>query len=122
MIPVRKDKTMKVAFFGCWKHAGHHIYDPHGVTMDSFGPFIPESLDGVLLRKGHRIPGQVDVTCFKDHTVIAFIDNTVDRRPGGNGAFIVEGYGLTKKECWAEATKLYPQIVERLKAVTRQGD
>jgi len=113
---------MKVAFFGCWKQAGHFLYDPSGMMMESFGPFIQESMDGIFLKPGHRIGGQVDIVYFKDHTVIAFVDNTVDRRPGSNGAFIVEGHGLTKKQCWAEAAKLYPQIVERLKHFTRQND
>lgn len=90
--------------------------------MRDFGPFIPESLDGVLLRSGYRIPGQVDITCFKDYTVIAFIDQTGDRRPGSNAAFIVEGNGLSRRECWKVALESFPQIVERVKDITRQGD
>lgn len=112
----------KVAFFGCWERLGHFIYSPDGNTLRFFGPFVPESLDGVFLHRGHRIPGQVDTTHFKDYTVIAFEDNTVDTRPGSNGVFIVEGYGLTAKQCWAEADKIYPQIVQRLQKHVRQED
>lgn len=102
-------------FFGCWDRPGHFLFSPSGMTLASFGPFIPESLDGVLLAKGYRIPGQVDIVCFKDYTVIAFEDNTIDTRPGSNGCFIVQGYALTKQQCWIEAEKFYPQIVQRLK-------
>ena len=107
---------MSIAFFGCWspERLGHFLYSPSGMTLRSFGPFIRESLDGVLLRGGSRIPGQVDITYFKDHTVIAFVDQTADERPGSNGAFIFDGY-KTRKECWAEATQAYPQIVARLR-------
>lgn len=113
---------MNVTFFGCWHSAGHFLFNANGSTLHFFGPFIPESLDGVLLRKGHRIPGQVDVTCFKDYTVISFEDYTVDRRPGSNASFIVEGHGLTRRQCWAAAKKVYPQIVERVAPHVRMED
>lgn len=115
---------MSIAFFGCWdeNHIGHFLYNDYGKTLPHFGPFISESLDGVLLRCGHRIPGQVDLTCFKEHTVISFIDQTADKRPGSNASFIVEGYGLTKRQCWEAARKVFPQIVERVKNTTRQED
>lgn len=110
-----------VAFFGCWAPGqfGHFIYDSSGRTLRSFGPFVPESLDGVLLKPGHRIRGQVDVRCFKDYTVLAFEDYTVDRRPGSNAAFIVEGSMLTASACWTAAEAHYPQIVERLRGHVR---
>lgn len=111
-----------VAFFGCWDRAGHFIYGTDGMTLRSFGPFVPESLDGTLLRNGHRIPGQVDVTCFKDYTVIAFEDYTVDRRPGSNGAFIVEGWALTRQQCWKAAEERYPHIIARLRGHLRMDD
>jgi hypothetical protein len=115
-------EPVAVAFFGCWERAGHFLYDQTGKTLPSFGPFIPESLDGVLLRKGWRIPGQVDITCFKDYTVIAFEDNSIDRRPGSNAAFIVEGYAKTRKECWSEAERGFPQIVNRVRSHVRIED
>ncbi len=120
--PERLAAIPQVAFFGCWDQPGHYIYDANGRTLRSFGPFILESLDGVLLRHGSRIPGQVDLTCFKDYTVIAFVDQAVDRRPGSNGAFIVEGYALRRQQCWREAERVFPQIVQRLKPHLRMGD
>lgn len=113
---------MNVAFFGCWEQAGHFLRDANGRTLESFGPFVPESLDGTFLRKDHRIPGQVDILCFKDYTVISFEDYTVDTRPGSNGSFIVEGYALTKRECWAAAEKVFPLIVQRLRRHVRMND
>jgi hypothetical protein len=112
----------KVAFFGCWNQAGHYLHDESGNNLQSFGPFIVESLDGVLLKHGYRIPGQVDVVCFKDYTVIAFEDYTVDRRPGSNAAFIVEGHALTRQECWKAAEAMFPQVVKRLRGHVRTGD
>lgn len=113
---------MTVAFFGCWERTGHLLHDEHGRSLQSFGPFVPESLDGKLLRCGPRIPGRVDVTCFKDYTVIAFEDNTVDKRGGSNGCFIIEGYALTRRECWTAAEKAFPQIVARLRGHVRMED
>lgn len=74
--------TARAAYYGCWDehHPGHFLYNAGGMTLKSYGPFIPESLDGVLLRGGQRIRGQVDVTCFKDYTVISSIKQRIDDR------------------------------------------
>lgn len=107
---------MNIAFFGCWspERLGHFLYNENGRTLDSFGPFIPESLDGVLLRCGSRIGGQVDLTYFKDYVVMAFIDQTADRRPGSNACFIIEGYYNSRREIWKHAEQAFPDIVRRL--------
>lgn len=117
-----------VAFFGCWSgpdgrgKKGHFLYDRSGMSADAYGPFMDYSLDGVLLGKGQRIPGQVDVVHFREYTVIAFEDFSVDQRPGSNGAFVVRGNGLTRKECWRIAENGYPHIVARLRMHLRMGD
>jgi hypothetical protein len=112
---------MNVAFFGCWEQAGHFLHDASGRNLQSFGPFIPESLDTVFIRdEGRpREAGFTTITCFKDYTVMAFWDNTVDRRPGSNGAFIIEAPALNRRECWEAAEKVFPQIVKRLEGRVR---
>lgn len=109
-----------VAFFGCWTTPGHFLYDATGRTLVSFGPFVPESLDNTLIRDRGR--GFTTVTCFKDYTVLAFEDFTVDKRGGCNGAFIVEGYALTHRELWEAAEAVFPQVVRRLHGHVRGAD
>lgn len=104
----------EVAFFGCWNSPGHFLYGAYGPqTIESFGPFIPESLDMVFCKP--RFLHDSTLVCFKDYTLLAFLDNTVDRRPGSNGVFIVEGYALSKADIWREATRVFPRITTRLK-------
>ena len=108
---------IQVAYFGCWNEPGHYLHDHNGRNLRSFGPFIPESLDNTFNRdKRERF---TTITYFKDYTILAFTDNTIDKRPGSNSCFIIEGSNLSKKQCWEAAELVFPQIVNRLKGYIR---
>ena len=101
-----------IAFFGCWNGLGHQLRDESGTIITSFGPFLPQTLDGTFAPTDART-GAPKITDFNGWTVLAFHDFTVDSRGGSNGAFIVEG-NHTTAWIWREARRAFPHVVDRL--------
>lgn len=62
----------------------------------------------------------VALTYVRGWTVLAMWDNSIDKRPGSNAAFIAEGR-LTEEAMWALAQQHFPQIVQRLVAAKERA-
>lgn len=115
----------KSYYFGCWKHAGHHLHDPFGRrTYESNHPKdIPWDLwlmDATLLQNG-KIPdipdGKVYWTCGgKDGFWYAFYwwDRSVDTRGNANSGFYVRGFGYPEaQDAFDYACTQFPNVVRR---------
>lgn len=109
----------RVAYFGCWDQPGHYLHDENGRSIREFGPFSSLSLDGVFVKCLNPRGGACRLVRFVGYTLLAFIDNTVDKRPGSNSVFIVALDGLTGPQVWQHAQRAFPKITERTREIVR---
>ncbi len=96
-------------FFGCIGQAGHYAWaNEHSRARDRWfdhvdGTFVPRSGKGAAL---HHL--------FDDTmTILAFVDQAVDTRPGSNGAFIEDGH-LTREQMIERAYEQFPNVAKRV--------
>lgn len=109
-------------YFGCERegHSGHYLFTQfartRGVLEDSRMGFPVHLLDGTFAPVV-RTPGHwrlIVIRAGYEHLIIlAGWDNTVDKRPGSNAAFISHGV-LTVDEMLARAREIFPAQHKRL--------
>ncbi|HWF06546.1 MAG TPA: hypothetical protein VHA06_22845 [Candidatus Angelobacter sp.] len=102
---------MRAYYFGCVAAPGHYMHRPNLSTDWEFCKNNPWGyrIDGELL-KGQK---ERYVVTHKDGwTALSFIDNTVDRRPGSNSSFLVEGT-FTLEEMFYLGHENFPTIAKR---------
>lgn len=122
---------LRVYYFGCrGSEKGHFL---HGADPNKT-PRLRETLEGISFPIG-LLDGTFTPIDSNDrswrlthlHTtgshilsILACHDNTIDKRPGSNAAFVVVDYEpWTEKQILAEAQKRFPDCWERLQAVPR---
>ncbi len=98
-------------FFGCIGQAGHYLWSnehrhvAHERWYDHIdGTFAPRDRS-----KGATLSHLFDDTL----TILAFVDYTVDSRPGSNGAFIEDGC-LTREQMIERAYEQFPNVAKRV--------
>lgn len=108
---------MKCYYFGCYRDVGHFL-------RDSISKRITEevlksnpwrySIDSGLCPKTTTLEGKCTLNKKDGMTCISFWDYSIDKRPGSNSAFLVEGdYDfLTMIELFKEK---FPEVVSRFK-------
>lgn len=116
---------MKRAFyFGCRGGLGHYLHDTAGgrelYRLPDGMPWGLGHLDtGLLKNGGHEdcADGRVFWTCGGRPTLwYAFVwwDNSVDRRPGSNSGFYVEGFAIGEAPAAFQfAREQFPDVVAR---------
>jgi hypothetical protein len=107
-------------FYGCLgTQAGHFLLTAHGDSpsyyrLEQMGPNALKYIDGGFLPK-NPTHGTIYRSVIPGWTIIAMVDNSVDRRPGSNAEFLVPGeYSTEEMKAMARAT--FPDIVARLAA------
>lgn len=82
----------EMIFFGCGKEVGHYLYTKGGWRMNYDArkklPFAEMILDSGLLKDVPMTEGLATISVIRGWTVVSFWDNSVDKRPNSNAAFI----------------------------------
>jgi hypothetical protein len=110
---VRK-KEMKIFYFGCIDQAGHYLWAPGPRSAyRAETPWGPHGwgLDGTLHPKGQG-EGVAALVRKDGWTAIAFIDYSIDSRPGSNSVFLAEG-NFTFAEMLQHAHNYFPSVMDR---------
>ncbi len=113
-------------YFGCWKSAGHFLFDVHGRTVYKEDlPDLPWDeclMDSGLLknRKVVDVPtGKVYWTAGGNRVfwyAFCWWDRSVDTRGQCNSGFYVRGFGYPEAEAAFEyACEQFPHVVKRQK-------
>jgi hypothetical protein len=106
-----------VAYVGCGRDAGHHLYGPKGRAGALEGHPLGTKLDGCYVPgRGSSGPeGVVRFTREDGYTILGFRDNSIDRRPGSHATFAIKG---DHAYCAAlDAARLaFPWVFERIEA------
>jgi hypothetical protein len=110
------------AYFGCWGHMGHFLYDVKGskISLEETNlPWKSEELDGRLCPGYSRKPqqqlqfeGEAIVHYRDGWTALAFWDRSFDTRYGSNSVFLLPGI-FTIDEAIVLAQKTFPTIWKR---------
>ena len=113
---------MRHYYFGCVDIAGHHLWTTmSGGQLTSLKTRLPAelgniSIDGQFMPVTHKQNDRylwiVD-TPESRWTIISFIDNTVDNRPGSHSTFIFEG-AVYDCDVNIFIEKHYPMIYKRM--------
>lgn len=101
---------MDVIYFGCIGQAGHYAWDRGGRRRLSEWPKWSHG-DGLFTPRGD-VEGEALRHVVHGHTVIAFADRSVDKRPGSNSFFAVPGE-MAFDQAVIEAKQAWPQVWER---------
>lgn len=99
-----------IFYFGCYIEKGHYFWEPFNKTKVVHWPkYQPWGviLDGGLLTKGDYFFEQRD-----GWTCLSFWDQSVDTRPGSNGAFLCNEI-VTPAELVRRAQKGWPEVFAR---------
>ncbi len=102
---------MRAYYFGCVEQAGHYMHTPdlrHDWEFMRTNPW-GNKIDGGLVPKRE---GRFAITRKDGWTALAFVDNTVDSRPGSNSAFLAEG-DFDLDQMLAIAKEQFPAIWKR---------
>jgi hypothetical protein len=104
---------MKIYYFGCIHEAGHFLWEPpsHGARKEATTPW-GRNPDGTLCPK--RGEGGALLHHKDGWTAIAFVDYSVDTRPGSNSAFLAEGI-FTFDEMKQLAAQHFPEVWQRFR-------
>lgn len=82
----------EMIFFGCVKEAGHYLHTKDGWRINyaarKMVPFTEAVLDSGLLSGVPMTEGLATISVIRGWTVVSFWDNSVDKRPNSNAAFI----------------------------------
>ncbi len=106
------DMTSKeIIYFGCIREAGHYWFSQTRRGLRSDCTPWRNAIDGGLWKlRGNE--GEVHHFQKDGWTVIDFVDNSVDRRPGSHSAFAVHEL-LTADALLAAARVQWPEIFTR---------
>lgn len=122
-----------VYYFGCWDDTGHYLFDKNGNTVrtnvEHLSPLplvlTPRGgLDGGFAPQGKLKHRESIALIHQVHgwAVLAFWDNSVDRRPASNSAFLAKApYGQTYSfdEMCGLAAEHFPEVWKRI--ITRKA-
>ncbi len=107
----------KLLYFGCIKDAGHYLWETQNSRIYSFNIKIPglnkrvlEHLDSVFTPPDWK-PGYL-ISIVPPVMIVSWWDNSVDKRPGSNSAFIGYGY-KSAEQILDDAVKLFPSVMSR---------
>jgi len=105
-------------YFGCVECAGHHLnwrrkdgslsFTGAGMTR----MYWVNTLDGTLCPRDTQEEGVATLTHLHGWSIIAFWDNSVDKRDGSNSMLLVYGYKHFK-EVLDRAREAFPEVFKR---------
>ena len=110
---------MKAFFFGCWKEAGHCLYEmKHGQILYGEGFEIPWfTLDSQALVPPLTLNGNASLNHKDGWTALCVVDNTLDKRPGSYATFVFDAV-LNFDEALSAARQNFPHVVKRIEKIT----